>query len=220
MAKTNNYNKWIYGQYKDYVGDAVVDIGCGYGTFVDFILDKRRIVLVEVSRSTINRLRNKYKNKKNITIIKHDMSVSPLNLVEKVDSVICLNVLEHIKDDRAMIGNIRKALKTQGKLILYVPAKKFLYGTLDDNLGHYRRYEKRELEDVLVSNRFRIVKSRFMNCLGLFSWYLYSKILKSAKVKEERILLYDKLFIPLLSRLEDIINPPLGQSLLIIAEAK
>lgn len=220
MAKTKNYNKWVYSQYKDYVGNSVIDIGCGYGTFVDFIKDKKRIILVEVSRGTINRLRNKYKNNKNISIINHDMSKSPLNLAEKVDSVICLNVLEHIKDDRATIGNIRRSLKTRGKLILYVPAKKFLYGSLDDNLGHYRRYEKRELEKMLVGNKFRIVKSRFMNSLGLFSWYLYSRVLKSAKVKEERILLYDKLFIPLLSKLENIINPPFGQSLLIIAEAK
>ena len=220
MAKTKNYIKWIYDQYKDHIGNSVMDIGCGYGTFVDFIKDKKRIILVEVSRDMIDRLKRKYRKNGNIRVVKHDISISPLKLAHKVDSVVCLNVLEHIKDDRSAIRNIRKNLKKNGKLILYVPAKRFLYGTLDDNLGHYRRYEKGSLEEMLISNKFRIIKSRYMNILGLLSWYLYGRILKSPKVKEKRILLYDKLFIPILSRIEDLINPPSGQSLLIIAEAK
>jgi len=220
MARARNYNKWVFDQYKDYVGDSAIDLGSGFGTFVDFIKEKKSISLIEISDEAIDRLKYKYKNHNNIKIIKHDLSKSaPLQFQSAMDTAICLNVLEHVKDDESMIKNIRQCLEHKGKLILYVPAVKALFGSLDSNLGHYRRYKKAELEQMLGRNGFKIIKSRYMNFLGAFTWFLYSRILKRDKVKEKRILFYDKWFIPLISRIENLINPPIGQSLLIIAEA-
>lgn len=222
MARTDNYNRWIFKQYKDHVGNSIMDIGCGYGTFVNFIKDKKRIFLLETSSKMIGMLKHKFRDYKNIKVIRHDLSKSRPHIIKggSISSAICLNVMEHVKNDELMIKNIRQCLRTKGKLILYVPALKVLYGTLDIKLGHYRRYDKRQLENMLKHNGFRIIKSRYMNFLGFFSWFLYSRILKRGKVKEKRIMFYDKWLIPLISKFEDFVNPHFGQSLLVIAEAK
>lgn len=222
MAKTENYNRWIFSQYKNYLGNSILDIGAGIGTFAEFIKRKKKITLLEISDDAIKKLKNKFKGLRNIKVIKGDLSKSASikeMLKRKIDTVICLNTLEHVKNDIAMIRNIRKCLKLKGKLILYVPALKALFGTLDINVGHYRRYQKKEIEAALKKNRFCILKSKYVNSAGVLSWFLYSRILKRDKVKEKRILFYDKIFIPILSTLENIFPPPAGQSLLIIAEA-
>lgn len=222
MAKTKNYNRWVFEQYRDHIGDSILDVGAGLGTFVDYIKNRKKIILLEIEDENVKRLKIKYKGYKNIKAIKGDLSKQ--NLVpeikrEKINTVICLNTLEHIKTDKLMIANIRRSILPKGKLILYVPALKALYGTLDKNLGHYRRYQKDELEQLLVRNRFKIIKSRYLNSFGTLSWFLYSRILKRKKVKEKRILAYDRWLVPIISKMESLLNLPFGQSLLIIAEA-
>jgi 2-polyprenyl-3-methyl-5-hydroxy-6-metoxy-1,4-benzoquinol methylase len=223
MARTKNYNNWIFNQYKKFLGNTIMDVGCGHGTFVDFIKERKKILLTEVSPEAVARLRRKYKKNKNISILKLDLSkdgsASKMKK-RKADTIVCLNVLEHVREDSALIKNARKVIRPKGKLVLYVPAKKFLFGTLDINLGHFRRYEKRGLETMLAKNGFKVIMSKYVNLIGVLSWFLYSRILKRKKVKAERILFYDRWFVPFLSIAEKIIPIPIGQSLLIIAEAK
>jgi 2-polyprenyl-3-methyl-5-hydroxy-6-metoxy-1,4-benzoquinol methylase len=225
MARTTNYNKWIFNMYREYVGNSVLDIGAGLGTFVDFIKHGRAITILETSTQAIRKLRTKYKRLKNIEVIKGDLS-SPISHLpsliskKKINTVICLNTLEHVKNDKTMLANIRRCLRPKGKLILYVPALKALFGTLDINLGHVRRYSKSELERMLKRCGFKIIESRYVNFIGLFSWFLYSRILKRKRVKEKRLLFYDKWFILALSKIERLIPPPFGQSLFVVAENK
>jgi len=225
MARTKNYNKWVFNMYKQYVGNSVLDIGAGLGTFVDFIKHGRAITILETSTQAIKKLKKKYRGLKNIEVINGDLSSSISHLPsllnkKKINTVICLNTLEHVKNDKLMLANIRRCLRPRGKLILYVPALKALFGTLDINLGHVRRYSKSELKRTLKTCGFKIIKSRYVNFIGLFSWFLYSRILKRKRVKEKRLLFYDKWFIPILSKIEGIIAPPVGQSLFIVAETK
>jgi SAM-dependent methyltransferase len=222
MSRTRNYNNWIFQQYSKYVGNSVMDVGCGHGTFVDFIKNKRNVLLIETSQNAISGLKRKYKKMKNISILNADLSsdfaCSKIKK-EKLDTIICLNVLEHIKNDNKTIKNFRRCLSVGGKLILFVPASKLLYGSLDKNLGHYRRYNRPEINKMLEKNGFKILKSKYINLIGFFSWFLYSRILRKKTVKVDRILLYDKLFVPIASMIEKCIQPPFGQSLLVIAEA-
>jgi SAM-dependent methyltransferase len=222
MTKTTNYNNWVFSMYKDFVGKRVLDIGSGYGTFISFISDREYIAAVEPSEECYKYLKAEFSKNKNIDIFKSDINAPELlsKVREKgIDTVICLNVLEHIEDDKKVVRNIRGIMKPGGKFILFVPALKVIYGTLDEALGHYRRYDKKELELMLSEAGFKIVKSRYLNFTGAFSWFLYSRILKAKSPAENRILFYDKFVVPIVSLIENLVRLPFGQSILIIAQS-
>jgi len=221
MTKTYNYNKWVFDMYKEFVGKRVLDIGSGYGTFINFISNKEYVAAIEPSEECYNYLTARFSSKKNIELVKADVTAPETlgGLREKgIDTVICLNVLEHIEDDKKAVRNIREVMKPGGKFILFVPALNAIYGTLDEALGHYRRYEKKELELMLNEAGFKIIKSRYVNFVGAFSWFLYSKIIKAKSPAENRIVFYDKYVVPIVSLIENFVRLPFGQSILIIAE--
>ncbi len=222
MAQTKNYNNWLFRMFKDFIGHRILDIGSGYGTFINYFKDREQVISVEPSTDGYEYMKRSFKDNRNIYLIKGDFNDEKvLNEVcsKDIDTVICLNVLEHIENDGKTIGNVRKCLKTGGRLILYVPALSFIYGTLDEALGHYRRYDKKGLEEMLKTSGFKIVKSRYVNFIGVFSWFLYSRIKKARIPAEKRILFYDRFVVPFVSLIENMISLPFGQSLLIIGEA-
>ncbi len=222
MTKTTNYNNWVFSMYKDFVGKRVLDIGSGYGTFISFISNREYVAAVEPSEECYNYLTAEFSKDKNIEIFKSDINAPELlNMVREkgIDTVICLNVLEHIEDDKKVVRNIHGIMKSGGKFILFVPALNAIYGTLDKELGHYRRYNKKELELMLHEAGFKIVKSRYVNFTGAFSWFLYSRVLRAKSPAEKRILFYDKFIVPVVSLIENFIRLPFGQSILIIAQS-
>lgn len=222
MARTTNYNNWVFRMIEKHIGKRIVDIGSGYGTFINYMKDREYVISVEPSKDCCEYLRKIFSNNKNMSIMNGDFNDDNITKelsIKNVDTVICLNVLEHIENDRKTIRNIHKCLKAGGKFILYVPALSFIYGTLDEALGHYRRYDKSTLEEMIESYGFKIISSRYMNFVGAFSWFIYSKILKKRMPAEKRIIFYDKYIVPVVSVIENIIRLPFGQSLLVISEA-
>jgi 2-polyprenyl-3-methyl-5-hydroxy-6-metoxy-1,4-benzoquinol methylase len=220
MEQTINYNNWVYSNYKKYLGQRILDIGSGFGTFVEYYKDKEIVLCVEPSTDACGFLLDRFAGMDNIVLLSTDVNDDVVIERAKelsIDTIVCLNVLEHIKDDKLVISNMNNVLKTGGKLILYVPAMKMIYGTLDVALYHHRRYDKSELEKMLKEAGFEILSSRYMNFLGVLSWFIYSRVLKRSIPAEGRILFYDKYLVPIVSFIEKIIRPPFGQSLLIIA---
>jgi SAM-dependent methyltransferase len=222
MTKTTNYNNWVFSMYKDYVGKRILDIGSGYGTFINFVSDREYVAAIEPSEECYKYLTAEFSKNKHIDIFKSDVN-DPATLrtlrEKKIDTVICLNVLEHIEDDKKVLRNINGLLVPGGKFILFVPALRAIYGTLDEALGHYRRYDKKELELMLEEAGFKIVKSRYVNFTGAFSWFLYSRVLKAKSPAEKRIIFYDRFVVPVVSLIENFIRLPFGQSILIIARS-
>jgi len=222
MERTLNYNNWVFNNFKEHLGNRILDIGSGCGTFIEYYKNKSLVLSVDPSTEANRSLKKRFSGYNNIEIVKSDINDEAMLIYAKqmsIDTIVCLNVLEHISDDRFAIENIKKTLKSGGKLIIYVPAMKVIYGTLDKALGHYRRYDKGEFEKLLRAAGFSIVSSRYMNFLGALSWFLYSKILKKTIPAEARIIFYDNYLVPVVSRVESFIKFPFGQSLLIIARA-
>lgn len=221
MSKTINYNNWVFGMYQEFIGNNILDIGSGHGTFIRYIKDKKHITCIEPSSDEFESLKRAFAGLSNISIINGDFnSPEVLNKVKKtqIDTIICLNVLEHIEDDMNTLKNIHSILNPGGKLILYIPALKALYGTMDEALHHFRRYNKKDLEEMLSAAGFKILKIRYMNFLGIFTWFLYSRILKKKMPSVKRLLFYDKYLVPIISAIERLIEIPFGQSILVVCE--
>lgn len=218
MEKAVNYNNWLFNDFNKYIGRRVLDVGGGLGVHTQRLIGREKVITVEIIPELTAYLKNKFKDK-GVTVIQGDIcdrslvaDIKPQN----IDTILCLNVLEHIRDDKLALQNMFDCLAPGGHLILFVPAIQFLFGITDIAQNHFRRYNKNRLEAMLKNTGFSIVDSYYVNMVGALAWFLHSKVLKKRLIPAKNILLYDKLLVPIISIFENIIHPPFGQSLLMV----
>ena len=134
------------------------------------------------------------------------------------DSIVCLNVLEHIRDHRRAMQNMQGNLESGGTIVLLVPAFPALYGPIDRNLGHHRRYTRPEVRDLADWAGLRIRKLIYLNFVGFFGWWVNAHLLAREEHSETQIRIFDRYFVPVQSRLEALFPPLFGQSILCVLE--
>ena len=219
LRHAKNYYSWIISYFNPYLGQSLVEVGAGIGTFSDYIINNIKqpytLSLYEPAENNFEELQKKYSTHKNLKLIQGYFEHSDDN---KYDTLIVNNVLEHIDDDVNFIKEVNKSLVHEGKLLIFVPALDFLYSDFDKSLGHFRRYSKGSLTKMLESIGFKIIKARYFNFIGIITWYIFFKLLKKKTLNISSIKFYDKYVIPILVKVEGIFEPPLGQNLLVIAE--
>ena len=132
------------------------------------------------------------------------------------DSVVCVNVLEHIEDDVAALRAMADIVVPGGVIVLLVPAFDALYGPIDRNLGHYRRYRRRALAALCSSMGLEIRKLHYVNSVGFFGWWVNARLLKRETQSDGQIAVFDRWLVPVFSALEAAVPPPFGQSLLAV----
>lgn len=218
LIEAKNYNKWIADEIKVHLNAPVLEVGAGTGNITEQCLLKKPIYVTECDKGLVKVLYKKFSNVKNVY-------VQHLNITgrEKKEfknfftSAFAVNVLEHIIDDEKALKNIRNSLKYDGKLVILVPAKKFAFTKLDYELGHVRRYEKKELRKKLEDNGYIVEKIYYFNIVGLVSWYVRDKIKKNNfHLKPYQITVFDSI-VPFLRMIESKIKPPIGISLIAVA---
>ena len=219
MAKTINYNNWIYELIKPFIGKRILEIGCGIGNMTQFFLDYERIVAIDISPECVEIMKSKFSGRTNLTIVDYDISDKRVGELRKFnfDSILCINVLEHIKDDVQALEHCRQLLRQRGRLILFVPALKILYGTVDRADSHYRRYTRNELTNKLRKVGFTVEKAGYANFFGIIPWFLHGKILKKSVHPPKQMVFFDKL-VPFFTSWERLFAPPVGLSLLFICQ--
>jgi SAM-dependent methyltransferase len=221
LSQRYNYNRWIYESIRNFIGNDILEVGAGIGNITDFILSKNRLNLIDINEDYTNYLKCKYANQDESRLnifqanIEH-IDASPLAHMT-FDTIICLNILEHLENDARAVKNMSRLLRPKGKLIILVPALQSLYGSMDAVFGHYRRYEKKGLSSIISQFDLNIVKLSYFNFLGLLGWYVNGKIFKKEGLPDTQTKIFDKL-VPLLMSLERIILPPCGQSIILIAQ--
>ena len=223
LSERFNYNHWIYENIQNYIGYNILEIGAGIGNITDFIIFRNNLTVIDINQHYIDYLNSKYsfRNESNFNALNvdiQDIKSSPL-ASKRFDTIICLNILEHLENDRGAVENMSYLLEPGGKLIILVPALKTLYGSIDVSFEHLRRYNKKELKSLINGQNMEIVKFYYLNFLGLLGWFINGRILKKKELPEKQTKLFDEL-VPFLSFAEKIIIPPLGQSLILIAQKK
>lgn len=217
MSQAVWFNQWTLNKFKSYLHGDILEVGCGIGNFTGTLANYGNVWAIDINENYIKELKT--------TDIQANVGAGNIDKGEyffgnrKFDAVVCINVLEHIEDDSAALSNFNKLLKKGGRLILMVPSSPFLYGEIDRSIGHYRRYEKINLIKRLEKLDFVIIKSRRLNILGALGWFISGKIMKDTIIKKWKIKIFDfvaRIMLPV----EDFIEPPIGTSILIIAQKK
>jgi SAM-dependent methyltransferase len=219
LADIDQYNRWLYEQIATVVGCRIIEVGAGIGNITQFLcLGGREVLATDVVPSYRRELETAFASKPNVRIGQFDLNkAAPADYVaEGFDTVVCLNVLEHIEDDLFALQQMNSVLVPGGKLGLLVPAHQFLYGEFDRAVGHFRRYSKRELKEKLQHAGFHVHELKFFSMLAALPWFINGRLLKRDYLPPNQADLANRL-VPLL-RLEKLIGPPCGISLVAIAE--
>ncbi len=206
-------NRWLYEKISGYIQGKVLEIGSGIGNISSFILRGQPDVSLSDLRPEYCRLlEKKFSPDPHLKGV-YELDISEINfesvhagLLGKFDTVIALNVIEHIEDDSLAIRNAKSLLGNEGILIVLVPAGQWLYNQLDKELGHYKRYTKSQLNNLMKSAGFRISTSQFFNAAAILGWWFSGKILREKTISPAKLNLFNQL-VPLF-RITDWIAAP------------
>ena len=224
MSFAANYHEWILQIFAPHLGRYGVEVGAGTGSFSQLLLRHSwsSLALIEPSnmyRALAERMKSTNGDAK-ITL--HNavfrQVAAQLKASQPPDSILYVNVLEHVEDDQAELAAIYETLAVGGKLFIFVPALRGLYSHFDERLGHFRRYTKNELEEKCRQAGFTIVQSSYFDLAGIVPWWVKYKLLKSTVMEPQAIALYDKYVVPGVKALESLVKPPLGKNVILIAE--
>jgi glycosyltransferase involved in cell wall biosynthesis len=219
MGKLEPYNRWLADRFRGALGSRVLEIGAGFGNMTKHLTGRELVLASDLDPVALEYLRGTFRDDASIRVASYRFPLSPAEREEiralPIDTVVCLNVLEHIEDDVATLADLHAILPAGGRLVLIVPALARLFGTLDVHLHHFRRYEKAELEAKVRAAGFAIEDCRFLNRPGIVGWYLNGKILRRRVLPAGQLAAF-RLMLPLLRR-EELRPPSTGMSLLAIA---
>ena len=173
----NRYSKWMFHLYSDYIGETVFDVGAGMGRMVEFYIESvKNVVAIDIFQNQINYMNKRFQNYSYFRAIKKDILKDDLSEYKGCfDTVICINVLEHLSNDFLAVKNMRSILRDEGTLILMVPAFQKLYCQLDINVNHYRRYNPGRLCNIARKNGMRVVKHHYFNMMGIIPYWIKGK---------------------------------------------
>lgn len=216
MGKLSRYNDWIWQSIAPYVGNRVLEVGAGIGNMTRVLYGRDLIVATDLELPYLHILRNRFARNPTIEVERLDLNSDECLALKRheFDTVVCLNVLEHIEDHEGALQRLYEVLVPGGRLALFVPADQKLFGTMDTQVGHFRRYSREELQRVMEAAGFVTEKMTYQNIFGRFGWWLNGRVLKRTHLPGGQSRLFD-LAVPVLRRIEPK-NPSRGLSLIAV----
>ena len=220
MARAKRYLDWLRRLITPEIGQRVVEVGCGLGNFTEKLLDREVVVALDIEPDCVARLQQRFSSAKNLHAYVGDPSSDSFGDLARFhpDSCLCVNVLEHIENDEGALRRMASILDPGGVIVLWVPAFQSLYGPIDRNLGHFRRYRRASVASLAAATALRVRKAHYVNFAGFFGWWMNSHALRLEQLSLSQIDIFDRYLVPVFSRLEDILPPPIGQSLFAVLE--
>lgn len=206
------WRKYIYFLVRKYLKNGLLEVGAGIGSFTkNYKNNFTNISLTELDKKNIKRLKKRFKNSKIKILSKFTSEIG-----KKFNTILYMNVLEHIKNDKKEINISLSKLNKKGYLIILVPAHNELYTKFDKEIGHFRRYKINFFKKLKLKNS-KIIKLQYLDCLGYFLYYLNKMFYKDEVYpSESKIFIWDKFFTPLTFFLDKFLNYKFGKNILCI----
>ena len=219
MSSAVRYHRDILRVFSPYLGDRILEVGAGSGNISQLILDRQpsHLYALEPSDGMCEILRERLRGSLNATV--HHSFLSDFMEAENAagaDSVVSVNVLEHVRDDVEELARMRAALRPGGYLCLWVPALPALHSRFDRSLGHFRRYRKRELLQKLEQAGFVPVRLAYRDIVGMLAWFVVCRVLRQ-ELSPGKVSMYDRFVMPVTGACGRWLNPPLGKNLMAVA---
>jgi glycosyltransferase involved in cell wall biosynthesis len=195
LTGTPQYLSWLTDSLRPHLGDTVFEIGAGLGNLTGRLMARKlSYVAAEKDSLYLHALRNRFLRTPSVTVCELDPE-NPADYAmwaDQFDTALCVNVLESVSDPAAVLESLWGCLKPGGDLIVLVPQGPGLYGTLDQAMGHKRRFSVRDIQALLDRGGFRVERVLQLNRIGTLSWWLYGKVLGRKSISRPALKLFDK----------------------------
>jgi glycosyltransferase involved in cell wall biosynthesis len=217
MEQAPRFNQWMYETVQPWLGNRVAELGVGRGNLSKFIRRHENVLLTDYRRDYLDELQQRWSEQPGLR-------VSLLDLTRAEDyeqlrffapeSVVFLNVLEHLEDDRAVLRRLFETVPEGCRVVVLVPFGMRLYSEFDRLLGHFRRYEAGELEGKFRDAGFAVEKQMFFNKVGVLAWWVSNTLGGQRALKAWQLRIYNA-FTPIF-RLLDRVLPIAGLSTIVV----
>jgi SAM-dependent methyltransferase len=221
FSKAKNWKGYIKSLLRKYIKGDVLEVGAGIGnntrlfcsyqytTWLCLEPDKKLFHALEYSIALFN-MTNYYAQNGTIEL---------LNGKQLFDSILYIDVLEHINDDKEELIKASKHLKAGGNLIILSPAHQWLFTPFDAAIGHYRRYNKQTLKAILP-NDIEVINFAYLDCVGLLASLGNKLILRQSKPTSKQVKLWDKFMVAISRRLDSLLGYRFGKSILLVGRKR
>jgi SAM-dependent methyltransferase len=216
VASAVNYHKWLTDLALPHLGEHPIELGSGLGDYANTWLDggAPEITVTEVDPSRLGVLRERFAGDSRV----HVQLIDVFHPAEADHSAfVAFNVLEHIPDHVQALRAAHQLLRPGGKVVMFVPAFQFAMSQFDEEVGHVRRYTKRQLREAMLSAGLVVDEVRYVNIPGLLAWFVGMRLLKMTPGEGRLLTIWDRIVVPLTRRLEARVGAPFGQSVFAVA---
>lgn len=219
VEEARRYSDHVFTLFRPFIGRRILEVGAGIGTMSRKLVGAADLVIgVEPNANCFARLEAAMRSEPKFRMeLRHleECDADELHR-QQLDTVYCVNVLEHIEDDVAALRTFQDVIVRGGHVLIYVPAFQSAYGPLDAELGHHRRYSKRTLAAAFEKAGVELIHLRYANPIGLIAWMFNSRVVKARRHSLAQVRLFERLVAPWALPLERLIPPPFGSSLMAV----
>jgi SAM-dependent methyltransferase len=222
LADMPNYYSWIMDTFAPFVRGHVIEYGAGTGTIsrrLEPLAEK--LTLVEPSADLSAILRDRFRDDPNIDVVGETLEAHAAQMGDAtVETVVMVNVLEHINDDRRALSQLLRTLRPNGHLLIFVPAVQALMSKIDLMFGHFRRYNRPDLLQKVIEAGGEPMVCHYFDCFGVFPWFFLNKVMGATRFNPQLVGIHDKFIVPISRAIEQVVSPPIGKNLILVAQKK
>jgi len=215
FEKARNWKRYWRTLILPYVHGDVLEVGAGIGANTRTLADLpcRRWLCLEPDSTLAARIA--------LPTPRHELvigTIADLDPRRKFDTILYIDVIEHIEDDRGELARAAALLLPGGSIVVLAPAHASLYTAFDRAIGHFRRYSTHALRAIApagLSER----KLVYLDSCGALASLGNRFLLRSAMPTERQILTWDRLLVPCSRWLDPLLLHKAGKSVLAVWSA-
>jgi SAM-dependent methyltransferase len=220
LGSANHFFNWVLDEFDPYLRGRVLEVGAGTGTITRKLVERYpdiTVTALEPAENMVGELESYAALHPRVTVQRQTLATYAVPAVG-FDTIMYLNVLEHIADDAAELSRAATALRAGGALLVFGPAHEWLYGDLDYKAGHYRRYSLPQLRSVVTTAGFEVVSVRYLDIFGVAPYWFVYRLLRHNDIPGSTMWAYDRLVVPTSRLVQRLVrHPPVGKNVILIA---
>ncbi|MBI5386917.1 MAG: glycosyltransferase [Verrucomicrobia bacterium] len=218
LEQAPRFNQWMFDAIKGHLGTRVAELGSGRGNLSRLLKQRGNVLVTDNRPEYLDELRERWGHLPNVRVARLDLlEADDYHILSdfQVDTVVCLNVLEHIEDDLGVLQRLYQVLPPGCRVVFLVPFNPKLFSRFDQEVGHFRRYQKEELESKMQSAGLRVECQFYFNKVGVIAWWLGNTLLGQRSITSRQLKIYN--WLTPVFRVLDPCLPMSGLSTVIVA---